>query len=264
MAGNLGKSEAALLAYAQMRGLNLLRSGELLGPLGITKKQEQDLLSRMVRRGLIAQVRRGLYLVPPRLPLGGSWTPDEATALNALMGDKQARYQITGPNAFQRYGYDEQIPSRVYAYNDRTSGERTIGQVALVLIRVAPARLGDTETVRTPSGQTLVYSSRARTLMDAVYEWSRFDSLPRAYDWIRRDLKAGRVEAADLVNSALRYGNQGTMRRIGVVLDELGEQRALLRKLERALRSSTSQIPLVPGRPKRGRLDSRWGVVRND
>jgi predicted transcriptional regulator of viral defense system len=264
MAGNLGKSEAALLAYAQMRGLNLLRSGELLVSLGISKKQEQDLFSRMVRRGLIAQVRRGLYLVPPRLPLGGAWTPDEATAVNALMGDKKARYQIIGPNAFQRYGYDEQIPSRVYVYNDRTSGERAIGQVALVLIRVAPARLGDTETVRTPSGQTLVYSSRARTLMDAVYEWSRFDSLPRAYDWIHRDLKDGRVEAADLVNSALRYGNQGTMRRIGVVLDELGVQRALLRKLERALRSSTSQIPLVPGRPTRGRRDTRWGVVRND
>jgi len=263
MAKTLGKSEAALLAYTQMRGLNLLRSGELLGPLGITRKQEQDLLSRMVRRRLIAQVRRGLYLVPPRLPLGGTWTPDEATALNALMGDKGARYQITGPNAFQRYGYDEQIPARVYAYNEKISGERVIGQVALALMKVAPARLGDTETVRTPAGQTLIYSSRARTLIDAVYEWSRFDSLPRAYAWIRGDLQAGRVRAADLVDAALRYGNQGTIRRIGAVLGELGARPALLKKLEGALRSSASQIPLVPGRPRRGPLDPRWGVVRN-
>ncbi len=264
MASNLGKSESALLAYTQMRGLSLLRSGDLLVPLRMTSKQEQDLLSRMVRRGLIAQVRRGLYLVPPRLPLGGTWTPDEATALNALMGDKQARYQITGPSAFQRYGYDEQIPSRVYAYNDQISGERTIGQVALALMKVARARLGDTETFRTPGGQTLAYSSRARTLMDAVYDWSRFDSLPRAYDWIRGDLEAGRVQAAELVNSTLRYGNQGTIRRIGVILEDVGEGSALLRKLERAVRSSANKIPLVPGRPKRGPLDKRWGVVRND
>ncbi|MCK4415220.1 MAG: type IV toxin-antitoxin system AbiEi family antitoxin domain-containing protein [Candidatus Eisenbacteria sp.] len=264
MANNLGKYESALLAYAQMRGLSLLRSGALRDPLGITPKQEQDLLSRMVRRGLIAQVRRGLYLVPPRLPVGGVWTPDEATALNALMDDKQARYQITGPNAFQRYGYDEQIPSRVYAYNDQISGERTVGQVALALIKVAPTRLGDTETVRPPAGRTLVYSCRARTLMDAVYDWSRFDTLPRAYDWIRGDLRGARVQGAELVTSTLRYGNQGTTRRIGVILEELGVGRALLRKLERALRSSTSQIPLVPGRPKRGRLITRWGVVRND
>ncbi len=264
MAKNLGKSEAALLAYAQMRGLSLLRSGALLGPLRITRKQEQDLLSRMVRRGLIAQVRRGLYLVPPRLPLGGTWTPDEATALNALMEDKGARYQISGPNAFQRYGYDEQIPARVYAYNDQISGERTIGQVALALMKVAPARLGDAETVKTPTGQTLVYSSRARTLMDAVYDWSRFDSLPRAYDWIRADLRAGRIRPADLVNTTLRYGNQGTIRRIGAVLSELGARPALLKKLAGGLRPAASQIPLVPGRPRRGLLDPRWGVVRNE
>ena len=103
MAKNLGKSESALLAYAQMRELRILRSGDLLASLRLTPKQEQGLLSRMARRGLLAQVRRGLYLVPPRLPLGGTWTPDEATALGALMEDKQARYQITGPNAFQRY-----------------------------------------------------------------------------------------------------------------------------------------------------------------
>jgi predicted transcriptional regulator of viral defense system len=264
MARNLGKSESALMAYVQMRGLNLLRSGELLGPLKMTRKQEQDLLSRMVRRGLIAQVRRGLYLVPPRLPLGGTWTPDEALALNALMNDKAARYQITGPNAFQRYGYDEQIPARVYVYNDKFSGERAIGQVALALMKVAPARLGDTETVKTPAGEALIYSSRARTLMDAVYDWSRFDSLPRAYDWIRDDLQAGRVRVADLVATTLRYGNQGTIRRMGAILGEFGARPALLKKLEGALKSSASQIPLVPGRPRRGPLDQRWGVVRND
>lgn len=264
MAKNLGKSESALLAYAQMREISILRSGDLLGPLRITPKQEQNLLSRMARRGLIAQVRRGLYLIPPRLPLGGIWTPDEATALNALMDDKQARYQISGPNAFQRYGYDRQIPSRVYAYNDRISGERTVGGVALALMKVAPTRLGGTEIVPTPAGQTVVYSSRARTLMDAVYDWSRFDSLPRAYDWIRRDIEAGRLQAAELVKVTLRYGNQGTTRRIGAMLEELGAGETLLKKLERALRSSTNQIPFVPGRPKRGSRNRRWGVVRNE
>ena len=46
---------------------------------------------------MIAKVRNGLYLFPAKLPLGGVWTPDDATAINALIADKQARYQITGP-----------------------------------------------------------------------------------------------------------------------------------------------------------------------
>jgi hypothetical protein len=35
------------------------------------------------------------------------------------MEDQGARYQICGPNAFNRYGFDEQVPTRIYAYNNR-------------------------------------------------------------------------------------------------------------------------------------------------
>jgi hypothetical protein len=70
------------------------------------------------RAGMIAQVRRGLYLVPERLPLGGRWSPDEGLALNTLFDAINGRYQICGPNAFNRYDFDEQVPTRVYVYNN--------------------------------------------------------------------------------------------------------------------------------------------------
>jgi len=251
------------MAYVQMRDLRTVRSGDLVAPLKLSVKQEQYLLSRMNRRGMIAQVRRGLYLVPAKLPLGGVWTPDEAIALGAIMADKQARYQVTGPNAFSRYGFDEQIPSRIYVYNDAISGERTVGQVELTLIKVNQNRLGDTEQVETPSGETMVYSSRVRTLMDAVYDWSRFDSLPRAYDWIRSDIDAGHIDPADLAKSAVCYGNRGTIRRIAALFEQFGVAEKVLKRLERALPPSEAKIPLVPDRLTRGELMKRWGVVSN-
>ena len=61
------------------------------------------------------------------------------------------------------------------------SGDRRIGQVALTLIKVADDRLGNTEEVQTAEEFTAIYSSRVRTLVDAVYDWTRFNSLPRAY-----------------------------------------------------------------------------------
>ena len=260
----LGNLERQLFAYAQMRKLRALRTRDLTGPLGISGKQERELLNRLAKAGMIAQVRRGLYLVPPRLPLGGKWSPEEALVLDTLMDDRQGRYQICGPNAFNRYGFDDQIPIRVYAYNNRISGERTVGAVALTLIKVAAKRLGDTEQVRTAEGVTAVYSSRVRTLVDAVYDWSRFNSLPRAFGWVRAELDAGRVVAAELVRITLRYGDVGTIRRMGALLDRAGVAAALLRKLERALAPSSSLIAWNPVRPKRGTLDRRWGVVWND
>ena len=82
-----------------MRGLQTVRTGELVGALGITPQQERELLSRLARRSLIARVRRGLYLVPPRLPPGGKWSPSEFLSLTTLMEDQGGRYQVCGARA---------------------------------------------------------------------------------------------------------------------------------------------------------------------
>jgi predicted transcriptional regulator of viral defense system len=264
MKKKLGDLETQFFAYVQMRKLRTVRTGDLTtSPLRFIPDQERKLLSRLSRGGLIARVRQGLYLVPPQLPLGGAWTPGEALALNTLMKDRCGRYQICGPNAFNRYGFDDQIPIRVYAYNNRISGERTIGSVVLMLIKVSDERLGATEEAAL-DGDKILYSSRVRTLVDAVYDWSRFNSLPRGYQWIRRELAAKRVNAWELIKATLRYGDTGTIRRMGALLEDEAIDPALLRKLARSLNPTTSLIPWIPGRPKRGTVNRRWGVVINE
>jgi predicted transcriptional regulator of viral defense system len=260
----LGKLETQFFAYVQMRRLQTVSIGDLtVSALNITADQERKLLSRLQRAGIIARVRRGLYLVPSRLPLGGKWSPDEILALNTLMDDHRGRCQICGTNAFNRYGFEEQVPTRIYAYNNRISGERAIGAVTLSLIKVSNERLGDIEGVQTAAGLTAVYSSRVRTLVDAVYDWSRFNSLPRAYTWIRGELAANRVKVPELVRVTLRYGDKGTIRRIGMLLEAEGVGQALLRRLEQSLKPSTGLIPWIPTKPKRGTINRRWGVVLN-
>jgi predicted transcriptional regulator of viral defense system len=263
MKRGLGESERLLFAYVGMTGQQAVRTGDLVDALHLTERAERNLLSRLAKAGWIARVKRGLYLVPGKLPLGGKWSPDEILALNTLMEDAGGRYQICGPNAFNRYGFDDQIPTRLYVYNDKLSGNSTIGSVELSLIKVADNRLGDTEEVRTSEGLRAKYSSRARTLLDAVYDWSRFNSLPRAYHWIRRDLAERNIEASQLVAATLKYGDIGTIRRIGAFLEQEGAEKRLLRKLEKAVSETRSFIPWIPTQPKRGTVSKRWGVVMN-
>ncbi len=264
MKRSIGRLEAQLLAYAQMRGWTRVRTGDLRKPLRLSAVQERKLFSRLARAGMIARVWRGLYLVPPRMPLGGKWSPDVGLALATLMAARGGRYQICGLNAFNRYGFDPQLPNRVYAYNNRLSGDRSIGSVQLILIKVADARLGATEeAASTEGGPPAIYSSRARSLVDAVYDWSRFGSLPLGYRWIRNELEAKRVEPADLVALTLRYGDIGTIRRIGALLEREGIAETLLHKLDRALPATRSPIPWIPRRAKRGPVERRWGVVWN-
>lgn len=264
MKKGLGEIERLLFAYLQMRQQTTVRTGELTGPLRLSSAQERNLLSRLARAGLIARVWRGVYLVPPRLPLGALWTPSEAGALNALMKEVNGRYQVCGANAFNLYGFDDQIPNRMYAYNNQISGARKVGAVEITLIKVADERLGDTVAIGPVDEEKAVYASRRRALVDAVYDWSRFNGIPRGYAWIRRELEAKRVSAAELVDCTLRYGDTGTIRRMGVLLEREGVAAALLRRLERALKPTTGLIPWIPTLPKRGTVNRRWGVVINE
>lgn len=264
MRKGLGQIETRILAYAQMKRTRLIRGGEFTSQLKLTAKQEREVLSRMARSRLIARIRPGLYLLPPGLPLGNIWSPSDALALGSLMEDKNGRYQVCGPNAFNRYGYDEQMPNRTYAYNNRVSGDRKIGTIALTLIKVSDARLGDTEPIDMADGSSLPISTRARTLVDAVYDWARFNTLPRAYEWIRQDLARRRISAAELVRVTIRYGNQGTLRRMGALLESLDAPKPLLTKLRSAIKPSRSLIAFVPNRTRKGMTNPNWGVIMNE
>jgi predicted transcriptional regulator of viral defense system len=264
MSIRLGEMETRLLAYTQSRPGQTLHAGDMVRVFAWTAEQERKVLSRLSRKGIIARVRRGLYLAPPRLPPGGHWSPGEFLAIATLMDDQNGRYQISGPNAFHRYGWTEQVPNRFYVYNNRISGDRAIGPVAITLIKVADERLGGTETIRTPDGIDVIYANKARSLVDAVHDWSRFDSLPSAFDWIRDEVATDSAFTHKLIEATILYGNQGTIRRIGALLELIDGPEQLLRKLEKALRSSTTFIPWIPNRPKRGTTHKRWKVAIND
>lgn len=259
----LGPLEVRLFEFLQRRSPKSIGSGDLERCLGWSREQERSVLSRLARKGMIVRVRPGLYLAPPGLPPGGAWSPGEFLALTTLMADRGARYQISGPYAFHRHGWSEQVPNRVHVYNDRISGNRRIGPHAFTFIKVAEERLGDVEKVEAPGGIEVVHATRARALLDAVEDWSRFHTLPAAYDWISREVQNDDGFAARLIAAAMRHANQGTRRRIGAVLEKQSVAEGLTRRLERTLHPTSSSIPWDPSRPKRGELSPRWKVVFN-
>jgi predicted transcriptional regulator of viral defense system len=259
----LGNLSSRFFAYVQLREKDTVRTGELAAVLGITESQERDLLRRLSGSRWIVRLKRGVYLVPPRIPAGGNYSPGTGLILQKLMEERDGKYQICGPTAFNFYGLDDQIPSVTYVYNNRISSSRTIGNLAFQFIRVADARLGATDAVRTGEGVEVIYSSKARTLMDSVYDWSRFNSLPRGYEWIRQETKKDLMLASELVAVTTQYGNQATARRMGYLLDSLAQPSRIMNRLRRQLRDSKALIPWIPGWATKGTVNRKWGVIVN-
>jgi len=259
----LGSLEMQLLAYVQLRKKDMIQTGEMSSILSISSKQEWELLSRMARSGLIIRLKRGVYLVPLRMPSGGRWAVSEYFILSKLMTVLGGKYQISGPNAFNFYGYDDQVPNRVYVYNNKIFGEKNIGGVEFVFIKTSDSRLGSIRKFKTPDGEEAIMASRARMLLDAIYDWSRYNSLPRAYEWVASSIEKESGIAEELIVITLKFGNKGTMRRIGYLLALCGVADVQLKKLKRKLGSSKSLIPWIPGQAEKGSINRDWGLIVN-
>jgi predicted transcriptional regulator of viral defense system len=246
-----------------VKKLDIVRTGELAPILDISASQEHDLFRRLSDSGWILRLKRGVYLVPPRIPAGGKYSLVAALILQKLMEVEECQYQICGPTAFNFYGFDDQIPSVTDLYNNRISGKRLVGSLAFQFIKVADERLGAINTVRTREDTEMIYSSKARTLMDAVYDWSRFNSLPRGYGWIKEEIENESELASELVAVTAKYGNMATIRRIGYLLDTYIRNPRMINPLQRQLSTSSSLIPWIPGRSNKGTIIRKWGVIVN-
>ncbi len=259
----LGPLETQFFSLIQLKNKKKIITGEISEFLSITRKQEWELLSRLTRSGFIIRLCRGLYLVPQKIPPGGKWCPSEYVIIYYLMDYYKANYQIGGPSAFNYYGLDNQIPNNIYIYNNRISGERKIGSMSFYFIEVPDKRLGGTKEIEIPDGQKIIMATLSRTLLDAIYDWPRFNTIPRAYEWIR-SIKNKINIINELINLALKYGNQSVCRRLGYLLEQAEIKSNLINKLQQALTSSKSLIPWIPTNPGRGKINKKWGLIINE
>jgi len=259
----LGSLSSRFFSYVQLKKLDIVRTGEMAPILNISASQERDLFRRLSDSGWILRLKRGLHLVPPRIPAGGKYSPGTALIFQKLMEEGKGSYQICRPPAFSFYGFDDQVPSVTYLYNNRISGKRSIGSLAFQFIKVADERLGAINAVRTREDREMIYSSRARTLMDAVYDWHRFNSLPRGYEWIKEEVKNEPKFTSEFIDVTATYGNVATIRRIGYLLDTLGLNPKIMNRLGRQLSTSSSLIPWIPGRSAKGTINRQWGIIIN-
>jgi predicted transcriptional regulator of viral defense system len=259
----LGSLEMRLLAYVQMRKVDVVRTEEIAAALKITPKQERELLSRMNRSGVIIRLKRGVYLVPFRLPAGGRLAVSEYYILSRLMREIGGKYQVSGPNAFYFYGFDNQVPNRVYVYNNRISGEKNIGGFDFVFMKIPDSWLGASTESAAPDGEKIFIATKARALLDAVYDWSRYNTIPRSYRWITTAIKKDPAFLEEFTEVSLKYGNKATMRRIGYLLAVSGVSGNLLRGFIKKAGSMKSLIKWIPRKPAKGSVNKEWGLIVN-
>ena len=169
------KIEQRLLKCISLKKVRFITTGDLVTLLSLSNEQEEELLKRSSRKGLLIRLKRGLYLAPEK-PVFGRWNPSEYYLLYYFMKYENIPYQVCGPTLFNKYGFENQLSDITFVYNTKFSRDKQIGSKRFSFIKVNEIKLGGYIHFTTGDGLLINESSKERTLVDAFNEYRRFNT----------------------------------------------------------------------------------------
>jgi hypothetical protein len=98
-------------------------------------------LSRLVAKGTIRRLARGLYEYPREHPELGTLAPDLEKVARSLAGKDRIRLQPAGAYATNLLGLSEQVPAKVVFLTDGPSRTVKIGRQEIQLRRTTPRNM---------------------------------------------------------------------------------------------------------------------------
>jgi hypothetical protein len=157
-------------------------------------------MQRLVARGELRRLSRGLYDKPREDPLLGTLWPSVDAIVAALTGKDKLRLQPTGAYAANLLGLSDQVPARVEFLTDGTSRTVKAGPMQIVLKRTTPRQMaaaGRTsglviQALRSlgPEHLTPQRLNKLRRTIPADQRQALLDDLMLAPGWMQPTLRA--------------------------------------------------------------------------
>ena len=237
--------------------LTTARAAELLG---VPTAKAPLVLGRLVRRGWLARVRRGLYLV---VPLEADHEMAAVDDPWVLARELFSPCYIGGWTAAEHWGLTEQLFRSTFvvtAASARSSTPAFLGS-EFHLVRSSSSRVASVPPIWRGREKVAV-SDRERTISDALAAPGWVGGVRHLAEILRAYRSSAEWSAERLVARVAEPGSRAALKRLGYLTETLlgGDSHIV----EHALAGRTAGvIRLDPGIPGRGRLSTRWRLWKN-
>jgi len=258
----LGPLGSKFFSLMQAREQNQVKLGELQTALKLTPDQERTLLKRLAVKGYIFRLQKGIYLIPKRLPAGGPWRPNDYYIIDQFMKLHDAIYYIGGMSAVYYHELIQQTVNQFTVYNDQYSGKKSFGHFSVIFIKTKSQNITGFLTVDVPNNGKVNIATLARTVLDLIQHWSRYQLLEEAYSWLEQ-FNSTKTFLDDLIELTTHCANQATIRRVGYCLEKFGTSDKKLLPLTQQLGETKSYIPLFPNLEIKGDKNKKWSIIEN-
>jgi uncharacterized protein DUF6088 len=142
--------------------------------LDLGSRQAVDLaLHRLVRKGTIRRLARGIYDYPKMHPVLGPLLPPPEAIAKAVAGRQQARLQPAGAYAANLLGLSEQVPAKVVFLTDARSRIVEIGTMTIQLRQTTPRNMATAGQLSGLVIQALRHLGKAHVTPDRIAHLKR-------------------------------------------------------------------------------------------
>jgi predicted transcriptional regulator of viral defense system len=228
--------------------------------LGVRPNQASLTLGRLVQRGWLIRVRRGLYLV---LPLEAGSESGVLEDPWILARELYAPCYIGGWTAAEHWGLTEQLFRSTFVITAATVrySLETFLELDFRIVRAKRDRVASVATIWRGRERVAV-SDRERTIADALAKPSWVGGIRHLVQILRAYRQSKEWNPDRLIERLDEIGSGAAFKRLGYLTETIFPDRPRL--IDAALeRRTTGNVKLDPSVPGLGRLATRWRLWLN-
>jgi predicted transcriptional regulator of viral defense system len=257
--GSLSSRERLILAEWERARVTRVTRADVAALWGAEKADK--ITSALVRKGALRRVGKGIFLVVPLRAQARPSTPSAATIVAALLSDET--YYLGGLWALTYHRLTlQQYATRIDVFAARAHQPRTLAHAQVRFHRVPASRIAKGSEVTSLEDAPARVSTKETTLLDLL-DYPDMAGDTRASLGLVQPALA-QVDLEKLARLAIAISRPSTCQRLGVLLERKGVSASRLAGLRRRALSTRSLTSMLPGAPRRGRVNARWRVVEND
>ena len=224
-----------------------------------SKSALKELLSDMVRRGLLMRIKRGLYYLIPYEKEPEFFMPDWHLIAEQLVTN--AEYYIGYYSALQIHNLITQpsLKEQIVVSKQIRPSAITIRNVDFQFIYHNKSHFFGCQKTWIDSYTKVYCSDLEKTLVDCLFRPSYAGGITE----IAKAIYSSRdkIKFNKLLEYAERFDSQAVIKRLGFLLEVLSIDSSIIQNLNHI--RTASYVLLDPELPKSGKLISRWRIQQN-
>lgn len=254
----VGPVSATFIARLQQRGKTIFSAAEAMEIYGKNRYATGDFLSDLVKRGILARVKAGVYLL---LQAGSEDTQLRNWPVIARELAGRAPYFISHYSAMRIHGMTTHPLNNVFLTILQRKNKKALSGISYNFIYSKKEHFwGDTAYWATKQEQVRV-SDPERTLLDGFDRPELCGGITDVARGIWASQK--KIDFEKLGQYAARFRTKAAVKRLGFVLETLKIAPDLLPGLDKMIKLAGDYITLDPQGPKEGKHLKRWGIRVN-